>query len=191
MKKSHKSEFLNHIIAELCIIFTVEETKQDGSMPFLDILKMSKQHGTLETQVHRKYTHTDLYLQWESLHTIPSKYSVISTFFHRAKAVCSNQQLLHQEQAHLEEVLQKCKYPKWAMNRRKYMSINKSIPGNNSNHNNNQQNKSTSDHKKKFHIVVPYMQGLSKCYKNMWKTWHTSILQRRLDHQRPPGGSQE
>ena len=69
-------------------------------------LVMSQHDGTFEIKVLRKPTHTDLYLQWDSNNTMSSKYSVISNPFHRAKAVCSNQQLLPQEQAHLEEVLQ-------------------------------------------------------------------------------------
>ena len=63
-KTSIKSECLKYINAvEPNIKFTVEETRPDGSLPFLDTLVMPKQDGTLETKVYRKPTHTDLYLQ--------------------------------------------------------------------------------------------------------------------------------
>ena len=48
-------------------------------MPFLDILIIPNEDGSLSTTVYRMPTHTDLYLQWESHHTLPSKYSVIGT----------------------------------------------------------------------------------------------------------------
>ena len=98
------------------ILFTTEEAKQDGSMPFLDTLVTLQGDGTLTTSVYRKPTHTDLYLQKDNHHNLACKYSVISTLTHRAKAVCCNSKLLKEELKHLHEVLYECKYPKWAIN---------------------------------------------------------------------------
>ena len=50
------------------IIFTTEETRHDGTMPFLDTLITPQKGGTLTTSMHGKPTHTDLYLQWDSHH---------------------------------------------------------------------------------------------------------------------------
>ena len=72
-------------------------------MPFLDTLVTPQQEGTLTTSVYRKPTHTDIYLQRESQHNLASKYSVINTLSHRAKAVCSNSELLETELKHLQE----------------------------------------------------------------------------------------
>ena len=71
----------------------------------------------LSSTVYRKPTHTDLYLQWDSHHTLPSKYSVIGTLLHRAKTICSNPKMLKQEEDHLYRALTKCKYPAQALNR--------------------------------------------------------------------------
>ena len=57
-------EHLNSINPK--IQFTCEETREDGSMPFLDILVTPEDDGSLKTSVFRKTTHTDLYLQWDS-----------------------------------------------------------------------------------------------------------------------------
>ena len=73
--------------------------------------------GSLSTKVYRTPTHTDLYLQWDSHHTIAAKYSVVSTLHHRSKAVCSTQQLLEDEEKHLQKVLTENKYHTWALNK--------------------------------------------------------------------------
>ena len=99
------------------IQFTCEEPSEDGSIPFLDMLIIPDEDGRLNTTVYRKTTHTDKYLHWDSHHAIPSKYSVIGTFYHRAKTICSISQHLQKEEQHLSKTLRRCKYPIWAFNR--------------------------------------------------------------------------
>ena len=115
LKQDKKEEFLQHINSvDPAIQFTKKGQKQDGPMPFLDILVTPQEDGTLTTRVYRKPTHTDQYLQGDSHHNLACKYSVINTLTHRAKAVCSSSPLLKEELKHLEEALTQCKYPKWA-----------------------------------------------------------------------------
>ena len=96
IKASHKLEFLDHINSiDQNIQFTSEESKEDGSMPYLDMLIIPQEDGSFNTTIYRKPTHTDMYLQWDSQHPISSKYSVVGTLHHRAKTVCSNTNLLH------------------------------------------------------------------------------------------------
>ena len=93
--QSHKEEFLKHINSlDPSIQFTVEKARSDGSMSFLDTIATPQANGTFTTSLYRKPTYTDLCLQWDSHHNISSKYSLISTLTHRAKAVCSTPQLL-------------------------------------------------------------------------------------------------
>ena len=49
----------------------------------------------------------------DSNHNLASKYSVINTLTHRAKAQCSTPESIKQELEHLEKVLIGCKYPRW------------------------------------------------------------------------------
>ena len=120
IKSTHKDVFLQHITSiDEHMQFAAENTKADGSMPFLDTLVIPQSDGSLMTTVFRKPTHTDQYLQWDSHHAISAKYSVISTLYHRAKAVYSNLQHIHEEQQHLRKVLKQCKYPELALNRMK------------------------------------------------------------------------
>ena len=80
LKQNKRDEFLQHITpVDPAIQFTTEEQRQDGSMPFLDILVTSQEDGTLTTRVYRKPTHTDQYLQWDSHHNLACKYIMINT----------------------------------------------------------------------------------------------------------------
>ena len=125
IKKKYRNSFLQHLNSiHPNIKFTCEEVKEDGSMAFLDILVTPAEGGSLKTSVFRKPTHADLYLQWDSHHNIPSKYSVAGTFYHRATTICSNPTLLQEEEQHLFNALKKCKYPTWAINRAKLKSQN-------------------------------------------------------------------
>ena len=115
---AHRNTLLEHLNSiDNNIKFTCEESKEDGSIPFLDSLIIPEKEGRLTTTVYRKPTHTDLYLQWDSHHNIPSNYSVIGTSFHRANTICSSPQHLQKEEQHLTSALKRCKYPTWALNR--------------------------------------------------------------------------
>ena len=87
-----------------------------GPCLFWDTLVTPCSDGSLSTKVYRKPALTDMYLQWDSHHTIAAKYSVVSTYY-RAKDVCLTQQLLKDEEEHLQKVLAENKCPTWALNR--------------------------------------------------------------------------
>ena len=111
LQQSQK-EFLQNINSvDPSISFTTEETRHDGSMPYLDTLVTPQKDGTLTTSVYRKPTHSDLYLQWDSHHNLACKCSVINTHTHRAKAECSNSQAARKKLKHLKKVLTQCKCP--------------------------------------------------------------------------------
>ena len=77
-KEANKQGFLQHINSvEPAIRFTVEDNKEDGSIPFLDSIVKPEVDGSLSITVYRKPTHTDQYLQWDSHHHL-SPSSVLS-----------------------------------------------------------------------------------------------------------------
>ena len=143
-----------------CIKFTGEDSRQDGSMPFLDILVTPMHDGSLSTIVYRKPTHTDLYCH----HTISSKYSVVSTLHYRFRTVCSNHQLLQKEEEHLHKELIRCKYPAWALNKIK-LKIKAQVQNNNKRGINNSASNTTKS--QRLCMVVPYTKGLSESLKKV------------------------
>ena len=112
--------------------------------------------------MYRKPTHTDLYLQWNSHHTIAAKYSVVSTLHHRAKAVCSTQQLLKDEEEHLQKVLTENKYPTWAINRVK----NKIKAPSRQELKRREHANNTKGHNKPY-MILPYRRQLNESRKNI------------------------
>ena len=87
---------------------------------------------------------------------------MIGTLLHRAKTICSDPQLLKQEEDHLYKALSTCKYPTWALNRIR-MKMNN--PTSTKRRNNNNQNKPGTDTNQKPYIIVPYQRGLSESLK--------------------------
>ena len=161
-QQSNREEFLQHINSvDPSIIFNAEENRYDGSMPFLDTLITPKRDGILTTSVYRKPTHTHLYLQWDSHHNLTCKQCVINTLTHRSKAVCSKPKLLKEELQHLKEVLMKCKYPKWAIDKVLQKQEDTSVRSGRN------QSSRTNQIEKKYHIFMPYSQGLCESYKTI------------------------
>ena len=135
-------------------------------MLFANTIVTINDDGSLNTKVYRKPTHTDLYLQWDSHHAIAAKYSMINTLHHRAKAVCSNKQLLKEKEDHLQKVLTENKYPMWVLNRVKLKT--KATQAQDQCKKNNTSAKDTPGNKKSY-MVLPYVKGLSESMKNVGK----------------------
>ena len=172
MKKCHREEFMKHLNSvDKNIQFTAEEPGPEGTLPFLDILIKPDQGGRLHTTVYKKPTHTDQYLHWDSLYPISSKYSVVGTLHHRARTICSNHQMLKEEEEHLTKALMKCNYPRWALNRVR-MKMNSSA------HKNKNRNKTGPTQQKNTprpHITVPYYRGLSESVKQRCKNYGVQV----------------
>ena len=173
IQRAHKETFLQHLNSiDENIHFTCEDSNEDGSIAFLDMLITPDVNGRLNTSVYRKETHTDQYLHWDSHHAITSKYSVVGTLFHRARTVSSTPVQLQKEEKHLYQSLRRCKYPDWAINRVKLKSHSTHLKKKKGN--NNQPGPGNIRGPKPY-IVVPYHQGLSESYKNICKKYGIDV----------------
>ena len=102
--------------------------------------------------------------------SISNKYSVISSLMHRAKDVCSSKQSLEEEQKMIQEALQACKYPPWAINRMKTK-----INSTNNRKSNSNTNKPDNRPMHRNSVTVPYNEGLSETFKNICKRYGIQV----------------
>ena len=169
-KEVNKQGFHQHINSvDPAIKFTVEDNKEDGSIPFVDTIVKPEDGGSLSITVYGKPTHTDQYLQWDSHHNLSAKFSVINTLSDRAQKLCNSPELLKQEKEHLRKALTKCKYPKWALGKvekRLNRFSSEAFDGVN-NQGANSTPAATREVKNKGHIVIPYTQGLCESIKKI------------------------
>ena len=188
--EANKQGFLQHINSvDPAIRFTVEDNKEDGSIPFLDTIFKPEADGNLSITMYRKPTHTDQYLQWDSHHHLSAKFSVIQTLSHRTSTVCSKPELLQKEKEHLRKALTNCNYPKWALDKVE-KRLNRSTRQVNDGGTNSAQ-PANHEVKNKEHTVIPYTQGLCESIKKIcgrygiqthFKGWQ--------NHQKPTGPPQ-
>jgi len=71
-------------------MFTME-TKNNGSIPILDVLVKKRTVGQIRTSVFSKATHTGRYLNYQSEHPFQHKRSVVNTLLHRADTICNDE----------------------------------------------------------------------------------------------------
>ena len=94
---------------------------------------------------------------------------MINTLHHRAKAVSSNNQLLKEEEDHLQEVLTRNKYPLWALNRVKIKNKKKTTQAQQQQRMQLNANTRGILGNQKSCMVLPYVKGLSESIKNVGK----------------------
>jgi hypothetical protein len=104
------SEFHTHLNNQDNNIKFTLELEDNEKIPFLDVL-VSRATGRLVTEVYRKPTNSDLYLQYDSCHPKSVKNGIVNTLLHRAETHSSCTESYNREIANVERVLKKNKYP--------------------------------------------------------------------------------
>ncbi len=94
------------------IKFTYEK-ECDGKLLFLDFYIVKKDDGFLKLQVYRKPTHTDLFLNYSSHHSLHQKLGVIRTLYERKDSIVTEPEDKIEEEVKVEKALETCGYPKW------------------------------------------------------------------------------
>ena len=130
------------------------EIETSDGLSFLDV-HVSRKDNRLSTAVHRKPTHTDKYLHFQSNHHPQIKTGIVKCLAHRARSICSEDNI-DKEINHLQQVFEKNDYPpslvKKCLQSTNSTLSNTTSPGTDSN---------TSTHTKKI-LVLPYCKGLSE-----------------------------
>ena len=99
---------LDEIIATLNnfhpnISFT-HEIEEERKMAFLDVSIMKEESGSVQTGVYRKATNNSIYIHWNSYAPKQWKVATLSGMIRRTYEICSNEDELKKELAHLESV---------------------------------------------------------------------------------------
>ena len=145
------------------IKFTIELPGTDG-LPFLDTLTQPTPNS-IESTVHRKPTHTERYIDYDSNHLISAKLSVIHTLTHRAKQVCSTCEFLAKEMDHLHKVLQDNHYPTHFFQQSKPQQKTNKKP-----------NPFTVKFIEGARVVIPYIKGLSDQYRHTLAKYRVRVF---------------
>lgn len=128
------------------------ETEKEGKLPFLDILISRDENKSLSFSVYRKNTHTDKYLNWNSVHPNAHKITVVNTLTQRALRFCSGFELTTELQ-HIQNVLiERNNYPKKWINAKMKSIIQKY----------NTTKPNTPQDEDKPRIILPYVKGLTE-----------------------------
>ena len=127
------------------IKFTMER-EVDGSISFLDCQLRRNENNRLSVTVHRKSTHTDKYLSFDSHHPVHVKQGVVKSLFDRARRIISQESDLRKEEDHLNEVLRNNGYPK------RFIYVNSKI----------KKAKPCDEEMEAPLVAIPYVSGLSE-----------------------------
>ena len=118
-RKDHINTFPEHLSSiDPRIKFTIQLPGTD-ELPFLDTLTRPTPNS-IESTVYRKPYYTDRYLDYNSIHPISAKLSVIHTLIHRAKQVCFTPEFLAKENDNL--------HISYKTTTTQHSSFNKAIP---------------------------------------------------------------
>ena len=106
------TELLSHLNRQHERIKFICEVEKNESLPFLDVRVCKQGNGALITEVYRKRTHTDKYLDFTSHHSSQQKASVPLTLYKRASQCSSTQEAQKKENEHISRALTANGYPK-------------------------------------------------------------------------------
>jgi hypothetical protein len=91
--KDELQEFLKHLNNIHPIIKFAMKVEQNKTLLFLDVLVSRRPDGSLGHSVHRKSTHTELYLDAKSKHHPAQKQAVLSILVWHARMLCDTENL--------------------------------------------------------------------------------------------------
>ena len=94
------------------------ENEKDNCISFLDISITRDHTGTLDTNIYRKPTHSERYLNFKSEHPLEHKSAVVNALTHRANSLIRDEKKKRVELKHTENVLTLNGYPNWLLNRK-------------------------------------------------------------------------
>jgi len=159
------TNLLNSLDSTGSIKFTYEE-EQDGKLPFLDVLLVRTDSGSLKLCIYRKSSHTDQYLNFSSHHPVEHKLSVVRTLLERSQNLVTDSQDKTEEDAHVEEALRACGYPSWSFTKVRRQIESRGIKK-------KRKKKEVSEYRPL--IVIPYVEKVSESIVRVMKKHNVPV----------------
>ena len=175
IEEQYISEFHQHINQiDPHIKFTIEEEK-NNSLPFLDVLITRSDEGKLSTNIYRKATHTNQYLNFTSNHHLQHKRSVVRSLLHRANEIISNEEEKQKEIKNIQQVLKANAYKPWMMKipekKPKTTTSTNATDNPNNNHINN-----NAPTRRPRSVQIPYVKGISEKLQATFKKYNIATI---------------
>ena len=79
------------------------EKETNGSISFLDVSVIRKLDGSFDTDIHRKSTDTNVYINWEAFAPKSWKKGTLKGLIWRAFTICSTKEFRDEEISHLKK----------------------------------------------------------------------------------------
>ncbi len=156
---------------------------EQRSLAFLNTWSIINNDGPIRTKVFRKKAHTDQYLNFNSNHPLEHNRGVARTLLHRATMVLSDPVELQKEKDHIRNALHLNGYPDWVIDQCDYSTPTNTPLDNTSIIHENEDNdhislhpSQTVSHKKmEFTVVIPYIKGVSKELRRLFKRYEVPM----------------
>ncbi|XP_019613587.1 PREDICTED: adhesion G-protein coupled receptor G7-like [Branchiostoma belcheri] len=167
-RQEHEQELFDHINTQHdSIKFTIER-EQNNRLPMLDVMMVRNPDNTITTDVFRKETHTDHYLQWSSNHPVQQKLGIVRTLMHRANTLIEDHALREAEKEKVRVALRHCGYPEWAL---------REVDNNSRKGKSNKEQSNTAKQEKlpASYLVLPYIHGVTERLKRVYAKHNVSL----------------
>lgn len=145
------------------IKFTMETENDDRNINFLDCHLSVGENKSFTVGIHRKPTHSDRYLQYESSHPYCIKRGIICTLADRVNKLCSDESTRYKELKRLKKVLLENGYPKRLIQK----CLNPKDNPRNHEANNTQQSSPT----RRNAVMIPYRTGTSDAIRKILRDY--------------------
>ena len=106
------NHFINIIRNHAVYHFLSNEIETNNSISFLDVKVTRQANGSLHTNIHKKPTHTNRYLQYNSHHPLQHKLSVPKTLYDRNDKLITNKHDKKKENKQIYHTLKLNGFPK-------------------------------------------------------------------------------
>ena len=138
----------------------------------LDI-RMIRANDSITTDIYRKATLTDQYLQWASNHPVHQKLGIVRTLMHHAETLIKDEARVKIEKEKVRVALRNCGYPDWTLKEGEQLGKRKKRREEDMQE---QDGEIRLEEPKKAFEVLPYMKGVTARLQRAYKQHNIQLI---------------